>query len=80
MVETQEKRKLRVSTVPNAGPFVIVQVSQVDSVKELLINHGIDHWVERGSVSLAGRPPTTVINFGRKGDAHPGDPGSGQFG
>lgn len=69
MNDTQARRKLRVWTDGGPIAYVKVPVSRVEEIREILTKHGFSFWVESGWISLDGKPPTTVINFGRGTDA-----------
>ena len=69
MIDVRWKKPLRVTRDESAGPFLKVVVSQLDDVRRVLDRHGIRYWVDEQYVSFNGGPLTTVINFGRNGNA-----------
>ena len=69
MIDELTKDSLRVSTDGIAGPYLMVPVTQLDSVLELLERHEVRYWVDADAISLDNEPAITVINFGRSGDA-----------
>jgi hypothetical protein len=69
MIDQTKKKPLRVDTDTVAGPFLRLPLAQLASVRGLLDRHEIRYWVDSEAISLDGKPPVIVINFGRKGDA-----------
>ena len=69
MTDTTTQKRLRVSADGTAGPYIMLPVSQLEEVKALLDRNGIRFWVEENAISWNGKPETTVINFGRGGNA-----------
>jgi hypothetical protein len=69
MIDEMTKNRLHVKSDSVAGPFLSLPMSQVPSVREVLDRHSIHYWVDTFGVSLDGKPPITVINFGRKENA-----------
>lgn len=69
MIDKMTKRPLRVSTDGVAGPYLMVPVDQLESVRKALDSHNIRYWVDADAISLDGEPAITVINFGFAGDA-----------
>ena len=69
MIDEMTKETLRVSTAGIAGPCLMVTVAQLDAVLAALDRHKVRYWVDADAISLDNEPFTTVINFGRSGDA-----------
>ena len=69
MIDEMTKDGLRVSTDGIAGPFLMVPVTQLDAVLAVLNRHKVRYWVDADAISLDNEPATTVINFGRAGEA-----------
>lgn len=69
MIDQTTQKPFRVKSDEVAGPFLSLPLAQLDSVQKILDRHEITYWVDRFAVSLDGKPPKIVINFGRKGDA-----------
>ena len=69
MISEMTKNRLRVKSDSVAGPFLMLPMSQVSSVREVLDRNSIHHWVDTFAVSLDGKPPKTVINFRRAENA-----------
>lgn len=68
MLDTQTHGTIRISTDGDAGPYIMVPVSQLDKLRTLLTVRGISHWVESGAISLDGRPEIAIVNLGRGAD------------
>ena len=68
MIDTSTQKPLRVSTAGNAGPYIMVPVDQLESVRNLLDTNEISYWVDEEAVSLDGKPAITVINLGQQTD------------
>jgi hypothetical protein len=69
MINEMTKNPLRVKPHNVAGPYLMLPMSQVPSVCEILDRNSIHYWVDTFGISFDGKPPTTVINFGRKENA-----------
>ena len=69
MTDATTQSPLRVSTEGTAGPYIMIQVSQLDEVRRLLDEHQIRYWVEENAISIDGGPEFIVVNFGRNGNA-----------
>lgn len=69
MIDEMTKNQLRVSTDGIAGPYLMVPMAQVVRVRDVLDRHAVHYWVDSFAISLDGKPATTVINFGRTGNA-----------
>lgn len=68
MIDVMTRRPFRVSADGVAGPYLMVPVDQLDSVREVLDRGGVRYWVDSDAISLDGEPAITVVNFGRAGD------------
>jgi hypothetical protein len=69
MIDQRTNSPFRVKSDTIAGPFLSLRLAQLDRVCEVLDRHGIYYWVDSTAITLDGKPPVTVINFGRKGHA-----------
>jgi hypothetical protein len=69
MNDQMTRGSLRVSAGGLGGPYLMVPVTQLDAVRAVLDRHAVDYWVDADAISLDNEPATTVINFGRSGDA-----------
>jgi hypothetical protein len=69
MIDEMTEERLRVSADGIAGPYLMVPMVQLSSIRELLSRHAIRYWVDADAISLDGKPAIAVINFGRTGDA-----------
>jgi hypothetical protein len=69
MNDQMTRDNLRVSAGGLGGPYLMVPLTQLDAVRAVLDRHGVDYWVDADAISLDNEPATTVINFGRSGDA-----------
>jgi hypothetical protein len=47
----------------------MVTLPQLDVVRAVLDRHEVYYWVDADAISLDNEPFTTVINFGKGGDA-----------
>lgn len=65
MKDSSTKKPIRVSTDGDAGPYVMVPVSQLAEVRALLDKHHVRYWVDEDAISLDGEPEVTVINLSR---------------
>jgi len=69
MIDTSTARPLSVSTDGDAGPYIMVPVSQVEKVRSLLDENSIPYWVDAEAISVDGEPEITVINLGTGADS-----------
>jgi hypothetical protein len=69
MLDQTTQKPFRVKSDEVAGPFLSLPLAQLEGVREILDRHAIRYWVDSFAVSLDGKPPKIVINFGRMGDA-----------
>ena len=69
MIDEMTKRPLRISTDGVAGPYLMVLVDQLETVRTVLDRDAVRYWVDADAISLDGKPAVTVVNFGRSGDA-----------
>jgi hypothetical protein len=68
MIDTTTDKPLYVSTDGDAGPYIMVTVAQLETVKALLNGNKVPHWVDEEAISLDGKPEVAVINLGRGSD------------
>jgi hypothetical protein len=66
MIDTTTRQPLHVSTDGEAGPYIMVLVTQLDSVRALLDANQVSYWVDEEAISLDGKPEVAVINLGRR--------------
>lgn len=68
MIDVTTKKPLPVLTDGNAGPYIMVPVEQIDTVRALLDQNSIRYWVDEEAISLDGNPEITVVNLGQGTD------------
>jgi hypothetical protein len=68
MLDTTTDKPLNVSTDGDAGPYIMVPVVQLETVKVLLNANQVPHWVDEEAISLDGKPEVAVINLGHGSD------------
>ena len=69
MIDTTTDKPLCVSTDGDAGPYIMVLVAQLETVKALLNANRVPHWVDEEAISLDGKPEVAVVNLGHGSDA-----------
>jgi hypothetical protein len=69
MIDAMTKGRLVVSNDVTAGPWLMLEISQLDAVLAVLDRNKVRYWVDSDAISLDNEPQTTVINFGKTGDA-----------
>jgi hypothetical protein len=47
---------------------MIDEMTKLALVRERLDRHSVRYWVDADAISLDGKPPVVVVNFGRTGD------------
>jgi len=68
MIDTSTAKPLSVSTEGDAGPYIMVPVSQIDKVSSLLNEQSVPYWVDPEAISVDGKPEITVVNLGAGAD------------
>jgi hypothetical protein len=69
MTDPATRRPIRVSTDDMSGPYIMVSVESLETVRKLLVENDVHHWVDHHAISVHGRPAVTVINLGRRMDS-----------
>jgi hypothetical protein len=68
MIDSITKEPIRVSDDGDAGPYIIVQLDQVELVKGLLDTAGYDYDVDEDAISFNDQPYTSIVNLGLQAD------------
>jgi hypothetical protein len=68
MIDTSTNKPLRVSSDGDAGPYLMVPLSQLEDVRKLLDEARFSYWVDDEVISLNGEPEVSVVNFGHQVD------------
>ena len=68
MSVARDEERLYVSTDGTAGPYIIVPVSLLDSVRHALSEAQISFTVDEDAVSLGGQPALSVVDLGHGAD------------
>ena len=68
MLDTSTAEPLSVSNDGDAGPYIVVPVSQIENVRSLLDERAVPYWVDPEAISLDGKPEVTVVNLGTGAD------------
>ena len=68
MTDVTTNRKIVVSTDGDAGPYLIVPVSQLGASQKLLSDNRIPHWIDDDAISLDGKAAIGVVNLGHSCD------------
>ncbi len=69
MQDTTSGDRIFVSTDGDSVPYIMVPLLQLDSVRTLLQDKGVDFWVEESAIALDGEPYIAVINLSKSADA-----------
>jgi hypothetical protein len=69
MIDQETQERLQINTDGDAGPYLMVPLEQIPTIRALLQRHGIIHTVDDDAIQLDGRPVIAVVNFGRGSDA-----------
>ena len=69
MIDTKNQDRLCVSTAENAGPYIMLPVSQLSEVQALLDSNNVGYCLDTFAISLDGKPEVIVINLDRATDA-----------
>jgi hypothetical protein len=65
MIDTTTRQRLEVSTDGGAGPYLMLPLVQLCTVRALLDANKVGYWVDEEVFSLDGKPEVAVINFAR---------------
>ena len=68
MIDSFTRKPIRVSDDGDAGPYIMVQLDQLDLVKTLLDDADIRYTVDEDAISFNGQPYTAVVNLGHHVD------------
>jgi hypothetical protein len=68
MIDMITHKRLSVSTEGDAGPYIMVPLTQLERVKALLDADKCSYWVDEEVISLDGKPEVAVINLARRSD------------
>ena len=69
MIDTLNRKRLRVLDGGAGGPYIEVTMDQLDEVRKRLDRDEIPYWVDSIAISIDGKPAVTVINLGLNNDA-----------
>jgi hypothetical protein len=69
MIDEMTRESLRVQGDAIGAAYLMVTIDQLDAVRPVLDRHKVYYWVDADAISLDNEPATTVINFGKDGDA-----------
>ncbi len=69
MIDSTTQQRMRVSTDGTAGPYIMVPLDQLETVKAILLNNHVSFWVDADAISLDGKPEIGVINLARGANA-----------
>jgi hypothetical protein len=64
MIDSFTKAPIKVSDDGDAGPYIMVQLDQLDLVKKLLDGADIRYSVDEDAISFNDQPYTAVVNLG----------------
>jgi hypothetical protein len=67
MIDSLTNEPIRIAFM-ESGPYVFVQLDQLEQVKKILDEGGFRYWVDEDAISLNGQPYTSVVNLGREAD------------
>ena len=68
MIDSFTKEPIRVSDDGDAGPYMMVQLDQLDLVKKLLDDAGYHYYVDEDAISFNDQPYTAIVNLGHHAD------------
>ncbi|MEX0818913.1 MAG: hypothetical protein WD070_04950 [Pirellulaceae bacterium] len=68
MIDTFTGKPIYVSTEGEGGPYIMVQLTQLEPVRNALSAGEISFWVDENAISLNGEPEVAVINLSRSVD------------
>ena len=69
MTDTTTRNRLKVSDGGTGGPYLMVPVDQLATVRAVLDRNSVFYWTEPNAISVGGGPSIAFINFGRSGVA-----------
>jgi len=69
VIDSFTKRPIKVSDDGDAGPYIMVQLDQLDLVKKLLDGAELRYSVDEDAISFNDQPYTAVVNLGHDVEA-----------
>lgn len=64
MTDTTTRQQLTVETNGGAGPYIVLPLAQLDTVKAQLDANQVRYWVDEEVLSLDGKPEVAFVNLG----------------
>lgn len=68
MIDTITRKPVTVHSEGESGPYIMVVMDQLETVRKLLDQNRIRYWVDEDAISLDGKPEITFINLGKGSD------------
>lgn len=68
MIDSFTKEPIRVSDDGDPGPYIMVQLDQLDLVKKILDDAGCRYYVDEDAISFNDQPFTTIVNLAHNAD------------
>ena len=68
MIDSLSSERMIVKTGGTAGPYLIVSLDQMETVRDLLSNGHIIFSIDRKAIVLGGRETDVVFNLGSSAD------------
>ncbi len=65
MIDIDTKRRLKVSTDGDAGPYIMIPVPQLEELKSVLDQNDVSYLVDPEAITLDGVPEIAIVNLGR---------------
>jgi len=65
MIDSSTHQTVKVQTEGNAGPYIAVDLQDLERVQALLRQHQQSFATDREAISVSGEPATAIINLGR---------------
>ena len=68
MIDSETKERVLVYAPENAWPYIMLPNDQLESVESILKANRADYWVDPYTISINGKAPISMIEFGRGTD------------
>jgi hypothetical protein len=68
MIDVETRERLKVNTDGDTGPYLMVPLEQLKTVRLILDRSEITFRVSPDAIALDGKPAIAIVNFGRGAD------------
>jgi hypothetical protein len=70
MIDIETRRPLKLNREGDGGPYLMVPLDQLSTVRRVLRENGIAHSISEDAIQLDSKPAIAIVNFGRGADVN----------